>query len=289
MIKQKTIKKETTFYGIGVHSGKAVSVTIKPALINSGIIIKNKNFPDDDIKIGKVIPEVAMHATVIKNSKYNISTIEHLMSAIVCLEIDNIIIETQSNEVPILDGSAAPFVHQILDVQIIEQKAEKKFLIPKEKLTFRADSDRFIEIFPAQRSLSGSFDLTLYVEYAVSFDHHLVGKTNLKAKITPTFFIEHIAPARTFGFLEQLSFLKQHGLAKGTSLGNTVVLGQEDFLNDQRLENEFAKHKLLDFLGDLGLLGYRLAGTIKAQKTGHSFNRLVIEHFIKNPDKWILF
>lgn len=287
MKRQKTIKKEIIFNGIGVHSGKGVSVAIKPASVNSGIIINNKEFPNDKIKIGEIIPEAAMHATVIKNSKFFISTIEHLMAAIVWLEIDNVIIETLGYEIPILDGSAAPFVYGLLDIQIVEQDEECKFLTPKEDLLFKDEKDRLIEILPAKQTLKG-FDKNLYINYHADFEHPLVGKSNLNTVITKDFFIEQIAPARTFGFLEQLPFLKQHDLAKGTSLGNTVVIGQDDFLNDQRYRDEFIKHKLLDLLGDLGLLGKRLAGTVRAKKTGHSFNRLVVEHFIKNPDKWIL-
>ncbi len=288
MKRQKTIKREITFNGIGVHSGQAVSVTIRPAQVNSGIIIRNKNFPNVEMKVGEIIPEVAMHATVIKNSSFSISTIEHLMAAIVWFEIDNVVIETKDCEIPILDGSAAPFIYGLLDVQTVEQDEECKFLTPKEKLLFSDDKGRLIEISPAKQILSEVFDTNLYIDYHADFNHPLVGKSNLNAVITKDFFVEHIAPARTFGFLEQLPFLKKHDLARGTSLGNTVVIGQDDFLNNQRCADEFIKHKLLDLLGDLGLLGKRLAGTVRAQKTGHSFNRLVVEHFIKNPDKWML-
>ncbi|MFH1643966.1 MAG: UDP-3-O-acyl-N-acetylglucosamine deacetylase [bacterium] len=285
MIKQKTIKKEVSFYGIGVHSGNPVSVKVKPAYIDSGIIIKNKNFPNDDIKLGTIIPEIAMHATVIKNSKYFISTIEHLISAIIWLEIDNVIIETQDPEIPILDGSALPFVQGLIDAQVIEQESDVKFLTPIQNLQFKDENDRLIEIIPAKKDGLGNFDNSLYIEYQMNFNHYLVGDSKIEAKITPEFFEKNIAPARTFGFLNQLPELKKYGLAKGTSLGNTVVVG-DDLLNDQRFDNEFAKHKLLDFLGDIGLLGKRLAGKVKAVKTGHSFNRLVVEHYIKNPDKW---
>jgi len=155
-------------------------------------------------------------------------------------------------------------------------------------LQFAGEKGQLIEILPAQLSNNGCFETSLFVEYLADFSHPLVGKSNLNAKITENFFIEHLAPARTFGFLEHLPFLKQHGLAKGTSLGNTLVIGEDEFLNEQRFKDEFVRHKLLDLLGDLGLLGKRLAGTVKAQKTSHNFNRVVIEHYVKNPDLWKL-
>jgi len=286
--KQKTLKQEVVFKGIGVHSGQAAIVTVKPSKVDSGIIIKHKSFDKEFIKFGVVVPEKAMHATVLKKGSFFISTIEHLISAIIWLEIDNAIIETQSLEIPILDGSALPFVQGFLASGIVEQEGQVYFLTPQEKLQFAGDNGRFIEITPAHRNKSGLFDTSLFVQYLADFSHPLVGKSNLDVKINKDFFIEQIAPARTFGFLEQLPFLKQHGLAKGTSLGNTVVIGEDEFLNDQRFQDEFVRHKLLDLLGDFGLLGKRLAGTVFAKKTGHSFNCVVVEHYVKNPDLWKL-
>ena len=120
------------------------------------------------------------------------------------------------------------------------------------------------------------------------FKHPLVGKSFLKGRLSLSYFKNEIAPARTFGFLEQLPFLRSQGLAKGTSLGNTVVIGEEEFLNQPRFKNEFVRHKLLDLIGDLALLGRNLAGTINAKKTGHNFNRLITQDYIKNPENWKL-
>lgn len=280
-MKQKTIQNQVSISGIGVHSGTASTVILRPAPANSGITLINPTFPEEPIKIGTIIPEHAMHATVIRQKSWAISTIEHLMAAIAGLEIDNLMIEVSGQEVPILDGSALPFVHAIKQVHIKEQEAPKQFLTPKETLEFEYEG-KHIRIEP----LGKEKEPLLTVNYSVDFDHPLVRDTKIEGIITPEFFMKEIAPARTFGFLEQLPMLRKHGLAKGTTLGNTVVVGTEELLNEKRFENEFVRHKLLDLLGDLSLLGKQLVGTLTAHKTGHNFNRQVVEHYLKNPSEW---
>ena len=283
MKQQKTIQKQIVISGIGVHSGIASTVILRPAPANSGITLINPKFPDEPIKIGTIIPEHAMHATVIQQKSWAISTIEHLMAAIVGLGIDNLIVEVSGPEVPILDGSALPFVHAIIQAGISKQEAAKQFLTPKEPLEFEYEGKQ-IRIEPLE---TGKEPL-LTVHYSVDFGHPLVKDTKIEGVIITDFFTKEIAPARTFGFLEQLPMLRKHGLAKGTTLGNTVVVGEEEFLNEKRFEDEFVRHKLLDLLGDLSLLGRPLVGNIIAHKTGHNFNRQVIEHYLKKPGKWKL-
>lgn len=288
-MKQKTIKKEICFQGIGVHSGIASRVIIRPAKCNFGIVFINKAFLDVKIELGKIVPEQAMHASVLKKNSFLISTTEHLMAAIASLRIDNLEIEIEGLEVPILDGSALGFVQGILGVGVIEQENEKNFLTPVQDLEFKDQDGRFLKLSPAEFiAKSNVYDSNFYFDYIADFNHPLLGQSSISGILSKEFFVKEIAPARTFGFLDQLPFLKRHGLAKGTTLGNTVVIGEEEFLNIPRFENEFVRHKLLDLLGDLALLGKNLAGTIKAQKTGHAFNRLVIQHYIENPCKWKL-
>ena len=277
---QKTIKKEIFLEGIGVHSGERSSVRLRPADSNSGIILTNKSHPNDTIKIGSVIPEHAMHATILKAKTWAISTIEHLMATLSGLEIDNALVEIDGSEAPIFDGSALPFVQAIHKAGILEQSVPRRFLTPKQTISFEKDG-RFIEIKPATEN-----DCSLTFDYSITFDHPLVPPGRLQATLTPDYFAREIAPARTFGFLEQLPMLRQHGLAKGTTLGNTVVVGDELFLNQLRFPDEFVRHKLLDLIGDLALAGKPIAGLVTAKKTGHSFNRLVIEHLITNPEQW---
>lgn len=277
---QKTIKEKFSIEGIGVHSGEHAIINIKPAKQNSGIVIKNILFPDEPMKIGTIRPQQAMHATVLKNKSWAVSTIEHLMAAIFGLEIDNLLIEIKGFEVPILDGSALPFVQAITNIGITNQEEKKVFITPKKIINLK-NGDRSLQITPAKKN-----NLELKIDYSVEFEHPLVKSNSWSTTITPDFFSNEISPARTFGFLEQLPALRKHGLAKGATLGNTVVVGEDIFLNTLRFENEFIRHKVLDLIGDLSLLGKNLAGTIKAHKTGHNFNRLVIEHFLDNPDSW---
>ena len=286
MIKQKTIKKDVRMVGLGVHSGVKTAMVLRPAKADQGIVFRHVHFPGDSIRVGKIIPERAMHATVLKHSKWSISTTEHLMAAIMAIGVDNLVIEVDGPEIPIFDGSSLPFTQEILSCGLQIQDACKRFIFPKEKLVFNGTDGRMIEISPAEKDANGVFDRRLLVEYEADFSHPLMGSGVLKGCIDQDFFLNQIAPARTFGFLEQLPFLRKHGLARGSSLGNTVVIGEDGFINKCRFTDEFARHKLLDLIGDLGLLGILLIGRLKAQKTGHSFNGLVVEHFVQNPDQW---
>ncbi len=285
--KSKTITQEVFFEGIGVHSGLPSKVVLRPSQPNSGIIIKNAHMPDDHMEVGKVIPNVAMYATILSKGEWKISTLEHLMAAVVGLGIDNIVIEVDGSELPIMDGSALPFVQEILSVGFEEQEEDKRFLTPKKILVFEDyEKGRFLEITPADTKKDGNENRELHIDYQADFDHPMVGSGEIDCCFSEDFFVKEIAPARTFGFLEQLPFMRKNGLAKGASLENTVVISENGYLNERRFEDEFVRHKLLDMLGDLALLGKRITGKIVAKRTGHNFNRLVVEHYIKNPDEW---
>jgi len=287
VIRQKTLKKDLIFRGIGVHFGIESSIILKPAPADYGICFVDSNDSQKNIKIGTVVPQEAMHATVLNNADFVISTVEHLMAAIITLNIDNLKILIDGPEIPILDGSALPFVDLILQNGLQEQDQEKKFLTPLNNLKIEGDQERVIEIIPAiEDKINGRYDKNFYFDYTTDFSHPLVGKSRLEGVLSQEYFIQNIAPARTFGFLDQLPFLRRHGLAKGTTLGNTVVLCKEEFLNETRFHDEFSRHKLLDLIGDLALLGKKLAGRVKAQKTGHNFNRLIVKHYIENPELW---
>lgn len=281
---QKTIKQKITFSGIGVHSGAPSQVTIWPAEQDSGIVFCNAGQPSQKIAIGKVVPEAAMHATVIKSDSWYVSTVEHLVAALSVLGIDNAVIEVAGNEIPILDGSAIVFVQGILDGGIVDLDRPRRFITPCQELSFSDQAGRTINIIPVPDNGLDKNN-ALDVQYSADFSHPLAGSPQLQGTVTTDFFIDQIAPARTFGFLEQLPFLRQHNLARGSSLSNTVVIGQE-MMNEKRFSDECVRHKVLDLIGDLSLLGAPLAGTIKAYKTSHNFNRLVIQHFVQNPDQW---
>ena len=278
---QQTIQQEIALEGVGVHSGSKSTITIKPALADHGIVIHNPQFPDSDIIIGTIVPISAMHATVLRTQTWGISTVEHVLAALSALGIDNVILSVDAQEIPILDGSALPFVQALHTTGIVLQDVPKHYLTPKEKLTFKDDDGRLIEIIPARTG-----DCSLTFDYQSDFAHPLLKSAKISGMLTPVFFEKEIAPARTFGFLEQLDMLRKHSLAQGTTLGNTVVIGQDSYLNERRFDDEFVRHKLLDLIGDLALLGKPLAGTVIARKTGHAFNRLVVEHYLNNPDQW---
>ncbi|MFA5306307.1 MAG: UDP-3-O-acyl-N-acetylglucosamine deacetylase, partial [Candidatus Babeliales bacterium] len=320
MLRQQTLKQRVKFSGLGVHSGLSSVLTLIPAPENTGILFCNASNPEQRFRVGTVIPEVAPHATVIKINGWYVTTIEHLMATLRMLDVDNVVVEMRGNEVPILDGSALPFVQGILDAGLQEQGTPRKYLTPKEKLRFADEKGRVIEIEPfapfdtnslceftqgkrdfspvdsaksvrpecfAQQNVSkdeqpmNSFSIS----YTADFTHPLAGGTTFSAEVLPEFFIDKIAPARTFGYLEQLPLLRQHKLAQGSSLSNTIVIGQE-LLNDTRFPDECVRHKVLDLIGDLGLLPYRLLGAVSASKTSHNFNRLVAEHCLQHPELW---
>lgn len=281
MHQQSTLKNEVIFEGIGVHSGLLTKIILKPAPQDSGIVFTSPAFSDDVFKIGTVVPEIAMQATVLKNNSWMLSTTEHLLAAIIGVGLDNVLIEVFGAEVPIMDGSAAPFVQGILDCGVNVQDMPKKYLTPRQVLKFEDKTGRFIEIHPAQ---DNSTDL--HLNYTSEFANKFVGNSQFECVLTPEFFAQNIAPARTFGFLEQLPQMRKLGIAKGTSLGNTVVLSNDGFLNETRFDDECVRHKVLDLIGDLSLLGLPLAGKVIAAKTGHSFNREVVVHYISNPDQW---
>ena len=280
---QITVADTIIFEGVGVHLGLPSKVILHPAPANSGIVFFNPMFPNENIKLGVIIPEEAIHASVLKASKLVISTIEHLMAAVSAFGIDNLLIEVHGIEIPILDGSSLNFIDLIRRVGFRELGVPKKFLTPTKPLFFDdSQNDRYLELLPATQGDNG-IDTSLYFDYFSEFKHPLIGRGSLSGIMSTNYFITEIAAARTFGFLEQLPFLRSKGLAKGTSLGNTVVIGEEEFLNEPRFKDEFVRHKFLDLIGDLALLGENLAGTVKARKTGHSLNRLVVADYINNP------
>lgn len=281
MKKQKTLKSKLSFAGIGVHSGRLCCVTLWPAQSGHGIQFYSKHCPQHKLRIGSFVPEQAMHATVIKGEQWAVSTIEHLMASLTMLGVSNVLVEVDGGEIPILDGSALLFVEEILSVGLVEQDGNVCVFRPKEVLRFADDKGRFIELTPWEEPDRED----LFVDYQADFTHPLLGRGDLEGFITPEYFIKHIAPARTFGFLEQLPVLRRHNLALGSSLGNTIVIGQE-LLNDLRFPDECVRHKVLDLIGDLSLIGGWLACSVKACKTSHSFNRFVVEHVIQRPDLW---
>ncbi len=281
MHKQHTLAQEITFNGIGVHNGQDCCVTLKAAPANTGIEI-HRSGNTEVMKIGTIVPQVAMHATVLVQGSWKVSTIEHVLAALAGLGVDNAIVELSGDEAPILDGSSAVFVKEIEQGGVVAQDAMREYLTPTEVITFEdKENNRLIEIHPAQAG-----DTSLHIEYEADFDMPGIEASKINCTLDGDFFAKEIAPARTFGFYEQLPYLQKHGLAQGASLDNTLVIKDGAYVNEPRFSDECVRHKLLDLIGDLYLLGKPLAGKVVARRTGHSFNRLVVEHKLAHPGKW---
>ena len=222
----------------------------------------------------------------VDNGKVEIRNATHLWGNDTVETDNNIVLELEGNEFPILDGSARSVIEAFERVGVKELNAECEYVTPRKALFFCDEKhNRSMSIEPAQYK-HGKADHNLYVSYTASFNHPLLGTHSIEACMEKDFLVQEIAPARTFGFLEQWSLLKQQGFALGSSLDNTLVIAEGKFINEPRFPDEWVRHKVLDLIGDLSLIGKCLAGTVRAQQTGHDFHRRVIEHFFQHPQKW---
>ncbi|HIJ65583.1 MAG TPA: bifunctional UDP-3-O-[3-hydroxymyristoyl] N-acetylglucosamine deacetylase/3-hydroxyacyl-ACP dehydratase [Candidatus Hydrogenedentes bacterium] len=264
MEKQQTVREEASISGVGVHTGNLTTVTFKPAPPNSGVTFYRTDLPGKPaIKadIDHVID--VSRGTTIGIDGARIGTVEHVLAAIAGLGIDNLAIEVDGNETPNADGSSLPFMNTLKKAGIVEQNAERKYIKIVEPLYYRHD-DVTLSVLPADE---------LRVSLTVSYDHVAIGTQYASFTITPEVFAKEIAPARTFCFLREVKMLQEQGLIKGGSLESAVVIGDEAILNDDlRYPDEPVRHKVLDLLGDMFLLGRPLKGHVVAVKPGHARN-----------------
>ena len=275
---QRTLRRPVSCSGIGLHSGNKVTLSLKPAPVDYGI-----RFQRADLG-GLEVPATVLHlggnrlATGLTREAVSVETVEHLLAALTALGIDNVIVELNSPEVPIMDGSAAPFVYLILnEAGVKRQGAEKKFLKILRPISL-SQGDKRIALYP-----SDHFKVT----YSISFDHPLIRHQSRTMKITDETFVEDIAPARTFGFLKEVEMLRQRGLALGGSLDNAIVLGETGVLNNAlRFEDEFVRHKILDVIGDLSLVGYPVIGHLVAHRGGHALHTAFAARILEEVDAW---
>ncbi len=274
---QQTLLNNIKFNGIGVHSGENIEVSILPSGIDTGIVFKRVDLVDKDNTIPAIFRNVinTSMCTVIGNdSSIKISTIEHLMSALFACGIDNAIVEVNGEEVPIMDGSAAPFVEMIIHAGIAVQKAKRKIIVIRDVISIVSDN-KFISIEPSNK---------LIIDLAISFPHKAIGEQKYTYNSVESNFITELSKARTFGFIKDLQELQRIGLAKGASLKNAIALSEDKIINDEplRYQNEFVRHKVLDCLGDMYLAGYRILGHIKAERTGHYLNNQLLHKLFSN-------
>jgi len=278
-VKQRTIAYETHCQGIGVHSGKEVRLTIKPAAANHGIRFVRTDLPGTPMipAIFNQVVDTSL-ATVIGSDGAIVSTIEHLMAALSALSIDNAVIALDAYEMPIMDGSARPFYELIENVGVKEQEADRCFFVIKESIELR-DGDKFVGAYPFNgRKLSCT----------IAYDHPLIQTQTITVNLDPQVFREDIAPARTFGFAHEVEMMKRFGLARGGSLENAIVVGQDKIMNHGglRFADEFVRHKLLDCVGDFSLLGMPIVGHLVTHRSGHAFNHAFIEKLFQSKSSW---
>lgn len=276
---QRTLSKKVWFSGIGLHSGKKVHLTLKPAPVNHGVKFIRKDLPDNPTIPARFncVVDTSL-ATVIGSDGVIVSTIEHLMACLAGLSIDNVVVELNSYELPVMDGSAGPFTRMIMEAGIQEQEAPRHFFVLKEPIELEQDG-KFVGAYP---------DTTFKITCNIDFDHPLIRKQSCSIEVEDHIFEREISSARTFGFLHEVEYMKRYGLARGGSLDNAVVIDENNILNDDglRFQDEFVRHKLLDCIGDFSLLGMPILAHIVTSKSGHAFNHAFLENFFKNKASW---
>ncbi|PKN36972.1 MAG: UDP-3-O-[3-hydroxymyristoyl] N-acetylglucosamine deacetylase [Deltaproteobacteria bacterium HGW-Deltaproteobacteria-2] len=276
---QRTLKKEINCSSIGLHTGRKINMKIKPAQADTGIVFIRKDLPE-------AMPILARYdnvcdttlATTLGSNGVTVSTVEHLLSAFSGMGVDNAVVELDSFEVPVMDGSALPFVNMLKEVGTHVQKKNKKLLIIKKPVSVN-NGDGSAMFMPADE-----FKIT----YEIDFKHPVIGKQSLDMTFSDEIYEKDICAAQTFGFLKDLEFLQAKGLALGGSLKNAIVLDEKKIINKegQRIENVFVKHKILDAIGDLFLLGMPIIGHFIAYKSGHRLNNLLLRELMAKKDCW---
>ncbi|MDX2349735.1 MAG: UDP-3-O-acyl-N-acetylglucosamine deacetylase [Porticoccus sp.] len=281
MIRQRTLNNVIRATGVGLHTGEKVYLTLHPAPVNTGIIFRRTDL-DPVVEIlakAENVGETTL-STTLMNGDVRVSTVEHLLSAMAGLGIDNAIIDVTAPEVPIMDGSAGPFVFLLQSAGIKEQEEPKQFIRIKRTVTV-TDGDKVASFKP--------FD-GFKVSFSIDFDHPAFHNRTLKAEVdfSSTSFVKEVSRARTFGFMHEIEYLRSQGLARGGSMDNAIVVDEYQVLNEDglRYEDEFVKHKILDAIGDLYLLGNSLIGEFVGHKSGHGLNNASLRELISQKDAW---
>jgi UDP-3-O-[3-hydroxymyristoyl] N-acetylglucosamine deacetylase len=279
MSAQRTLRRPVSCTGIGLHSGNKVTLSLKPAPADYGV-----RFQRADLG-GLEIPATVTHLggiqyqTGLTREAVSVETVEHLLAALTAMAIDNVVVELNSPEVPLMDGSAAPFVYLVNEAGVKRLQAPRRFLKVLRPISL-TQGDKRIALYP-----SDHFKVT----YSISFDHPLLRHQSRTMRITEDSFVEEIAPARTFGFLKEVEMLRQRGLALGGSLDNAIVLGETGVLNNAlRFEDEFVRHKILDVIGDLSLVGHPVVGHLVAHRGGHALHTAFAAKILEESDAWRL-
>lgn len=277
--RQRTLSEPVQFTGTGVHSGKAVKLTIKPAPPNFGIKFRRVDLPGRPLissHFNRVVDTSL--ATVIGEDGFIVSTIEHLMATFAGLSIDNAIAELDEYEVPIMDGSAGVFTDAIRAAGIIEQDAPRLYFVIESPIELKKEG-KAVCVYPS---------VTPVISCTIKFDHPAIDEMRYTIELSEDRFAEEISRARTFGFYREIEYLKFYGLAQGGSLDNAVVIDENGVMNEDglRYPDEFVRHKILDSIGDFSLLGMPILGHIELYKSGHNFNHEFLKTFFSQKRAW---
>ena len=277
--RQRTVRDDVSCTGIGLHSGEKVRLTIKPAPADNGICFIRKDLSGHPVIKTHFENVVDTNmCTTVGNNGFKVSTIEHLMAAFFGLGIDNARVELDGPEAPIMDGSSAPFIFLLKSAGVREQKNPKRFIVIKKP--FKIDEgDRHIYIYPSNE---------LKISYTIDFHHPLLRNQKYELCFSGKDFIKEISRARTFGFLKDIDILRENGLAKGGSLDNAIVIDDFRIINEDglRYKDEFVRHKILDFIGDLAILGAPVIGHFVVKKSGHFLNQYMLRELMNNKRYW---
>jgi UDP-3-O-[3-hydroxymyristoyl] N-acetylglucosamine deacetylase len=282
MIKQRTLKNVIRATGVGLHSGEKVFMTLRPAAVNTGIVFRRIDLPSPvEVKAqAHLVGQTQLCTVLVDENNVKIKTTEHLLAALAGLGVDNAYVDLSSEEVPIMDGSAGPFVFLIQSAGIEEQNAAKRFI--RIKKTIQAtDGDKWARFEPYNGFKVG---------FTIDFKHPAFKKSAANAEIdfSATSFVKEVSRARTFGFMKDIEYMRDRNLALGGSLDNAIVLDDYRVVNEDglRYEDEFVKHKILDAIGDLYLMGHSIIGAFFAYKSGHGLNNQLLRALIADPSAW---
>jgi UDP-3-O-[3-hydroxymyristoyl] N-acetylglucosamine deacetylase len=274
---EQTIGRAVSCSGTGLHSGVAVNLRLLPARAGTGIVFRRVDL--DGFVVEAVSRNVAKvsYATSLMKKGVLISTTEHLLSAFIGCGVDNVVVELDNLELPLLDGSARPFVEMIHEAGVKRQRKKRNYLRIVRPIELR-EGDKFISVYPADR---------YSVSYRINFPHPLIGHSEFEVDLSDGAYVSDVASARTFGFLEQEKAMRDMGLIRGASKDNCLVLTRNSLLNGPlRFEDEFVRHKVLDLIGDLALLGRRIIGRVVADRAGHAMHTALVSRILKDRSVW---
>ncbi|MEZ5315998.1 MAG: UDP-3-O-acyl-N-acetylglucosamine deacetylase [Vicinamibacterales bacterium] len=277
MAAQRTLRRTVHCAGIGLHSGRKVTLSLKPAPADHGIRFHRSDL--NGIEIPAHVSHLGLRQTLqtgLVQNEATVETVEHLLAALRSLGVDNAVVELDHPEVPIMDGSSAPWVYLIQDAGVRELNTPRKTIRVRRPIQVQ-QGDKRIALYPAD-----GFRIT----YTISFDHPLLRHQQKTMDIDEQVFVDEIAPARTFGFLKEVEMLRQRGLALGGSLENAIVLGETAVLNPLRFKDEFVRHKMLDVIGDLALVGHPILGHLVVHRGGHAIHTALGVELLRQTDAW---